>query len=79
MCCAGTSIKIIIFSPRIGDISFTEGIILNLLSNDKIISSVMRCGNLLVRTVVIPNVPFQYQLIGYVSKGNQFSKLRTPY
>lgn len=76
--CVGTSVKIIIFSSRIGDISFTKEVILNLLSNDKIVSAnaIMRCGNLLAGMIVIPNVPFQYQLTGYDTKGNHFSKTK---
>lgn len=36
----------------------------------------MRCRNLLAGMIVIPNVPFQYQLTGYDTKGNQFSKTK---
>ena len=36
----------------------------------------MRCGNLMAGMIVIPNVPFQYQLTGYDTKGNQFSKTK---
>lgn len=51
---------------------------LNLLSNDKIVSSnvIIRCGNLLAGLIIIPNVPFQYQLTGFDTKGNRFSKTK---
>ena len=51
---------------------------LNLISNDKIISSnvVMQCGNLSAGMIVIPNVPFQYQLTGYDINDNYFSKTK---
>ena len=76
--CVGTSVKIIIFSSRINEVSFTDKVILNLLSGDRMISSnaMMRCGNLLAGMIVIPNVPFRYQLTGYDTKGNYFSKTK---
>ena len=46
------------------------------MRNSKINSShpVMLCGNLLAGLIVIPDVPFQYQLTGYDTKDNQFYK-----
>lgn len=36
----------------------------------------MRCGNLLAGMIVIPNVPFQYQLTGYDTSGNWFTQTK---
>ena len=51
---------------------------MNLIRNGKIISShpVAQCGNLLAGSIVIPDVPFQYQLTGYDTKGNRFYKTK---
>ena len=62
--CIGTSVKVLISSSRINEIS-TEGLYLNLLLKDGIISSntLVHCGSLLSGVIVVPNVPFHYQLI----------------
>ena len=36
----------------------------------------MHCGSLLSGVIVVPNVPFHYQLKGFDSKGNGFEETR---
>ena len=75
--CTGTPVKVLISSSRINEIS-TEGLYLNLLLNDGTVSSnaLMHCGSLLSGIIVVPNVPFRYQLKGFDSKGNGFEETR---
>ena len=72
--CVGTPVKVLISSSsyRINEIS-TEGIYLDLLLHDGIISFPMvHCSSLLSGVIIVPSVPFRYQLRGYDSKGNGF-------
>ena len=74
----GTPVKVIISSSRIKEISTTEGIYLDLLLHDDIVSSnaMIHCGNLLSGVIIVPSAPFRYQLRGYDSKGNSFTETR---
>ena len=76
--CTGTSLEIIIHSSKINSINLAKEMSLNLISNNKIVSSnvLMQCGNLSAGIIVIPNVPFQYQLTGYDINDHYFSKTK---
>ena len=56
----------------------TEGIYLNLLLKDGVVSSnaLTHCGSLLSGVIVVPNEPFRYQLKGFDSEGNDFEETR---
>ena len=67
----------LISSSRINEISTGE-IYLDLLLHDEIVScnAMTHCGNLLAGVIIVPSVPFRYQLRGYDSKGNSFTETR---
>ena len=73
----GTPVNVLISSSKINEIS-TEGIHLNLLLRDGIVSSnaLIHCGTLLSGVIVVPNEPFRYQLKGFDSEGNAFEETR---
>ena len=73
----GTPVNVLISSSKINEIS-TEGIHLNLLLHDGIVSSnaLIHCGTLLSGVIVVPNEPFRYQLKGFDSEGNGFEETR---
>ena len=57
----GTPVHVLISSSKINEIS-TEGIYLNLLLKDGVVSSnaLMHCGSLLSGVIVVSNEPFRY-------------------
>ena len=73
----GTPVNVLISSSKINEIS-TEGVYLDLLMHDGIVSSnpIIHCGKLFTGVIVVPNAPFSYQLRGYDSKGNGFVETR---
>jgi len=70
-------VRILVSSSRIDDISAND-IFLNLVLTNGIVSSnaLTQCGGLLTGVIIIPNAPFRYQLEGYDSDGNSFSRTR---
>ena len=75
---AGISVKVLISSSKINEIS-TEGVYLDLLMHDGIVSSnpIIHCGELFSGVIVVLNAPFSYQLRGYDSKGTVWRKILT--
>ena len=73
----GTPVSVLISSSKINEIS-TEGVYLDLLMHDGIVSSnpIIHCGELFSGVIVVPNAPFSYQLRGYDFKGNGFVETR---
>ena len=64
----------LVTSSRINNISADEDIFLNLVLTDgRVFSNALtHCGSLLTGMVVIPSVPFQFQLEGSDSEGVRF-------
>ncbi|XP_065886855.1 uncharacterized protein [Dysidea avara] len=73
----GTPVRLLISSSRIDDIS-TDEVFLNLVLADGAVSSnaLTRCDGLLTGVIIVPNAPFRYQLEGYDTDGNRFTRTR---